>query len=149
MNDLIAAGYDTYLSAFENLIPALIKAYDSYPENDSVRIKLKEPVEILRQWDGYSKENSVATSLAIEWGQRLIGRIQQTGADEELDIVERTKRFVEKATPQDLTQPFIAALNELNRRYNTWNIPWGEQNRYQRLTGNVCLLYTSPSPRDS
>jgi len=147
MNDLIAAGYDTYLSAFETLIPALIKAYDSYPENDSVRIKLKEPLELLRQWDGYSSENSVATTLAIEWGQRLIGKIQQTATDDdELDIVGRTKLFAAKASPQDLTQPFIGALNELNRRYNTWNMPWGNENRYQRLTGKVDEKFDDNAP---
>jgi len=63
-----------------------------------------------------------------------------------LDIVERTARFVTKASPQDLTQPFIAALNDLTRRYNTWNITWGEQNRYQRLTGNIDEKFDDNAP---
>src|SRR4030095_4017927 len=107
----------------------------------------REPLELLRQWDGYSSENSVATTLAIEWGQRLIGKIQQTATDDhELDIVVRTKLFAAKASPQDLTQPFIGALNELNRRYNTWNMPWGNENRYQRLTGKVDEKFDDNAP---
>ena len=146
MNDLITAGYDTYLSAFESLIPALIKAYDSYPEQDSIKIQLKEPLEVLRQWDGYSSENSVATTLAIEWAQRLQSKIFQTAPGESLDQVARTKRFAETASPSDLVNAFSTAVNDLKTRFNTWQIAWGEINRYQRLTGNVDEKFDDNAP---
>ena len=146
MNDLITAGYDTYLSAFESLIPALIKAYDSYPEQDSIKIQLKEPLEALRQWDGYSSENSVATTLAIEWAQRLQSKIFQTAPGESLDQVARTKRFAETASPSDLVTAFSTAVNDLKKRFNTWQVGWGEINRYQRLTGNVDEKFDDNAP---
>jgi acyl-homoserine-lactone acylase len=48
---LIAAAYDSYLTAFEPLIPALLKAYDEAPADDSLRARLAEPVAALRAWD--------------------------------------------------------------------------------------------------
>ena len=146
MNDLIAAGYDSYLSAFESLIPALIKAYDSYPEQDSIKIQLKEPLEVLRKWDGYSSENSVATTLAIEWAQRLQSKIFQTAPAEQLDQVARTKRFAETASSRDLVTAFSTAVNDLKKRFNTWQVAWGEINRYQRLTGNVDEKFDDNAP---
>ena len=146
MNDLITAGYDTYLSAFESLIPALIKAYDSYPEQDSMKIQIKEPLELIRQWDGYSSENSVATTLAIEWAQRLQSKIFQTAPGEQLDQVARTKRFAETASARDLVTAFSTAINELKKRFNTWQVAWGEINRYQRLTGNVDEKFDDNAP---
>jgi len=146
INDLIAAGYDTYLSAFESLIPALIKAYDSYLEKDSVKIQLKEPLEVLRQWDGYSSENSVATTLAIEWAQRLQTKIFQTAPNEQLDQVARTRRYAETAPAADLVSQFLNTVTDLKRRFNTWQVAWGEINRYQRLTGNVAEKFDDNAP---
>jgi acyl-homoserine-lactone acylase len=67
----IAAGYDTYMAAFEILIPALVKRFDALAENDSLKIQLQQPVAVLKQWDYRAAETSVAQSLAIEWAQLL------------------------------------------------------------------------------
>ncbi|RYY19101.1 MAG: acylase, partial [Sphingobacteriaceae bacterium] len=73
LDGLIAKGYDHYLTAFDVLLPALFKAYDSAP--DSTKNQLKEPVQILKDWDRKAAIHSVANSLAVEYGTRFFAAL--------------------------------------------------------------------------
>jgi acyl-homoserine-lactone acylase len=146
IDKVIAAGYDNYLSAFSFLIPALVKAYDANA-NDSSYAMLKEPIQILREWNYYSGEKSVATTLAIEWGQKIIGRMLRADEDyEDLDQVERTQRYVKIAPAKELLDPLKATINDLKGKFNDWKIEWGTINRYQRLTGMINEKYDDNQP---
>ncbi|MFZ1800858.1 MAG: penicillin acylase family protein, partial [Chitinophagaceae bacterium] len=108
IDKVIEKGYDTYLSAFEILIPALIKAYEkSGAENANLKNSLAAPMNILKKWDYHSGEISVATTLAVNWGERLLPAIFHTPVieDEENDIVEKTKLFAANATADELLKP--------------------------------------------
>lgn len=141
IDKVIEAGYDRYLSAFQILVPALVKAYDSQ-STDSAYQSLREPIELLRKWDYYSSEQSVATTLAIEWGQKILSAMMRTEEDfEDLDQVDRAKRFAANAAAKTLLDPLLATIKELKTRFNDWKIAWGEINRYQRLTGKVNEKY--------
>ncbi|NII24607.1 acylase [Pseudoflavitalea sp. X16] len=140
---LIAAGYDTYLAAFEELVPAVVKAFTTLPASDSLRILLAEPVATLSKWDLRSAENSIATSLAIEWGQTLQGTINRVDAP---GFVAKVSVFANSATPQQLLEPLATAVRNLTRRYGTWTTPWGTINRYQRLTGQLEEIYDDNKP---
>jgi len=39
-----------------------------------------------------------------------------------------------------------ATLSDLDLRFGTWRIPWGEINRYQRLTGKLNEQYDDQQP---
>jgi acyl-homoserine-lactone acylase len=148
IDKVIESGYDTYLAAFEVLIPALIKAFerDINPQ-DSVYLQLKEPIEILKKWDYRSAENSVATTLAIEWAQKLTPSIQKLYIEEgETDQVFNTKKMAETATAKELTTPLVAVVNELTKKFGRWQIMWGEINRFQRLSGNIQSQYDDNQP---
>nr|MBC7612045.1 penicillin acylase family protein [Pseudopedobacter sp.] len=139
LDKIIETGYDTYLSAFEILIPPLLNAYqakaDAYPN-------LKEPMEILKKWDYRSGVNSVATTLAIEWAQKLSPAITQVYVDAgEKDQVEKTQEFARTASPEKLLNTFTETINELQGKFGKWQMPWGESNRFQRLTGNIDEVY--------
>ena len=72
IDKVIAAGYDTYLAAFEKLIPALINAFEkNISPNDSLYKQLGEPIALLKKWNLRSGENSIGTTLAVEWGQKI------------------------------------------------------------------------------
>lgn len=147
MDKVIAMGYDTYLSAFEVLLPALIKAYDGLPATDTLKSTLKNPVDILRKWDYHSAENSVAAALAMEWAPRLNSMIQKVYIDpEEKDQVTSTTAFAQTAKPIDLLVPLKATINNLNQRFGKWQVTWGEINRFQRLTGNIDEQYDDNAP---
>ena len=72
LDGLIEAAYDSYLTAFEPLIPALLNAYDQTPGSEPLKAELAEQIEILRGWDLRFGADSVATALAIFWGDELM-----------------------------------------------------------------------------
>jgi acyl-homoserine lactone acylase PvdQ len=139
IDKVIAAGYDTYLSAFENLVPALVAAFDK-SASDTQYAALTEPIAILKSWDMHSGKNSVATTLAIEWGQKLMPHITQFNEDEKYkytDQVAKTNRFASLAKPADLLQPLLLVIQELKNNFGNWKIEWGSINRFQRISSNI------------
>lgn len=138
IDKVIKAGYDTRLAAFEVLVPALLKFFDTKISlSDSLYHYLLAPIDTLRRWDYRTSEQSVATTLAVQWGTRLqtvLSRYHQPipGADQ----VEQLKNFAALGNP-DLMQAFTAALQDLQDIYGRWNIPWGEINRFQRISGDI------------
>src|SRR5205807_2695685 len=71
LESLRAAAYDSYLTWFAEQLPALIQAYDSLPAGDSLKTKVAAPIEQLRNWDLRWNATSIATSVAVFWGERL------------------------------------------------------------------------------
>ncbi|HVX52521.1 MAG TPA: penicillin acylase family protein [Chitinophagaceae bacterium] len=147
IDKVIAAGYNTHLAFFDGMVPALLKAYDSLPQNDSLRFALYQPVQVLRRWDMNSGENSVATTLAIEWATKLIPKIMRNPSnDEEDDQVTKTLRFEQEATPKDLLPPLLQTVKELTAKWGRWQIPWGQVNRFQRLNDDINIKYDDSKP---
>jgi len=139
IDKVIAKGYDTYLAAFEVLIPALVKDYDQLSPNDSLSGSLNESIKILKNWDYRCGENSVATTLAVNWGERLLRQIYFTKIPkgEEDDQVTKTKKFAEEASPVELLQPLSGTIKYLENNFGTWKILWGQINRFQRISGDI------------
>ncbi|MFN0255392.1 penicillin acylase family protein [Pedobacter ureilyticus] len=147
LDGVIALGYNTYLPAFEVLLPALIKAYDQLPAENTLKASLKEPIAELKKWDYYSSTTSVAATLAMEWAPRLSRDIQNVYVDQgEKDQVEKTLAFVKVAKAEALLQPLKLTIDDLNKRFGKWQMPWGEVNRFQRSTGAISEKYNDAAP---
>ena len=147
LDKVIAAGYDTYLSFFEKVVPVLIKAYNALPD-DSTKASLAEPISVLKAWDYRSGEHSVGTSLGVTWGTQLLPFINNK---EELetydDIVTKTEKFAAKpANGAVMLAQFKEAINNLTNNYGKWNIEWGEINRFQRFDDDIDLHYDDSKP---
>jgi acyl-homoserine-lactone acylase len=148
IDKVIAKGYDTYLAAFEVLIPALINAFDkNISKEDSLYALLIEPINILKKWDYHCGENSIATSLAISWGERLLPAIFRTKVvdGEEADQVTKTKQFAATASADELIQPLQSTINDLKNKFGNWKIEWGAINRFQRISGDINQKYNDDS----
>ena len=135
IDKMIAAGYDRKLSAFEILVPALVSSFEkNILPGDSLYLSLAGPIQGLKQWDFYSSERSVATTLAIEWAERLAATLQRIYIDEGWDDqVSLIKKFSATATAEELFPPLLAVVKELKLKFGKWEIAWGEINRYQRI----------------
>jgi acyl-homoserine-lactone acylase len=143
LDKLIAAGYDTYLAAFEKLIPALVNAAKTLPD-DTIYRDLQPAIDTLKNWNMRSGENSIATTLAVEWAQRLIPKMTQSGDEDEYQFVyqvKRTDRFLAVARPRDLVLPLVDVLDTLSKRFGSWQIPWGQINRFQRISSDIDQQY--------
>lgn len=134
---VIEKGYNTHMTAFDLLVPALVNA--AKESGDSILNFISEPVKTLQYWDRNAAENSVATTLAIYWGEKLLPVIYRTkvaeGRDD--DIVEKTKQFIANADATTLTIPLLHAMDQLTKDFGTWKTEWGTINRFQRISSDI------------
>jgi acyl-homoserine-lactone acylase len=129
VDSLIEAAYDSYITGFEDLIPALLQAHEQAPASSPLKEQLAEQIEVLREWDLRFAVDSVPTSLAIFWGQQMRGQ----GA-------------MLRATPEQLLEGLAAAAAKLEADFGTWRTPWGDINRFQRLTGDIVQQFDDDAP---
>lgn len=144
LDELIAKGYDHYLTAFDVLLPPLFKAYSNAP--DSIKQRLTEPVKILQLWDKRSAANSVATTIAIEWGTLMMRVLPPAKTVEEGTYqTTRTEAMLQTISDKQLLDNLNKVINDLEKRYGTWKVKWGDINRYQRPTDGVTFSDSLPS----
>jgi acyl-homoserine-lactone acylase len=143
LDSLIAAGYDGHLTAFDVLLPPLFAAYDALPSADPRRANLKEAIETLRAWNRRSSADSVATAVAIFWGQGLIERNGAAARDADEPVYDY---LVDKLTDVERIEGLTAALAKLQQDFGRWQIAWGEINRFQRLTDDIVQPFDDAKP---
>ncbi len=144
LDKVIASGYDTYLSAFELMVPAVVQAFEkNIKSTDSLYSLLSEPINVLKNWDYRCGEKSVATTLAVEWAERLSPAISKIKTMNEYDIdrVEKTKKYLTNNPSAELLQALALTIKDLKNKYGNWQIPWGDINRYQRTSSDIDLKY--------
>ena len=143
LDSLIAAGYDGHLTAFDILLPPLIHAYDALPGADPRRASLGEAIDTLRAWNRRTSADSVATAVAIFWGQGLIERNGAAARDADEPAYDY---LVDKLTDDERLEGLSAALAKLQQDFGRWRIAWGEINRFQRLTGDIVQPFDDARP---
>jgi acyl-homoserine-lactone acylase len=134
LDRLIAAAYDPTLVAFESLLRPLFRSYDAAPAGHPLKGRLAEPIALLRDWDHKTSTTSVATSVASFWGQDLWDRVTDPARSQGVTPYEY---IVATTTAQEHLDALDRAVTKLERDFGTWKTPWGEINRFQRLSGNV------------
>jgi acyl-homoserine-lactone acylase len=140
---LIDAAYDRWLPAFTDLMPALLSAYDELAAADARRARLADQIAALRGWDQRWSETSVPTSLAVYWGDELWRRVSADAESEDMSVYDYMAR---KSTPAQRLDALAAASDRLARDFGRWNVPWGEINRFQRLTGDIVQPFDDAKP---
>lgn len=136
------AAYDSYLPAFAQTVPALVDAYDRAPAPDSLKAKLADQIALLRTWDYRWSAVSVPTSLAVYWGEELARRVSSDARPSDLTM----GYLATKSTPQQRLEALSVASDRLTRDFGTWRTPWGEINRFQRLTGDIVQRFDDAAP---
>jgi len=147
IDKVIKAGYDTRLTAFEVLIPALVHRYENSDKNNPGVKELIKAMEILKAWDFRCGENSVATTLAVHFGEKVTRLINQTKVpgNERPDLVDKTTAFA-KNLPEDILSIFSMVLKDLEKSYGKWDMPWGEINRFQRISSSINNKFDDNKP---
>ena len=136
------AAFDSYLPAFAPLIPRLAAAYDALPAGDPRRARLAEPLAALRAWDLRWAADSSATALAVYWGQALWPAAAATAKLAGRSVWD----VLGEAAPADQLAALAAATDRLTADFGTWRTPWGEINRFQRLTGDLVQRFDDAGP---
>jgi acyl-homoserine-lactone acylase len=142
-DSLIAAAYDTYLPAFQDQIPALLKAWDLAPATNPLKEKLSEQIALLRGWDYRWSVTSAPTTLAVYWGEEIGRRV---AADARKAGVSADHYVVNQAPPEQMLQALSVASDKLTSDFGSWRTPWGDVNRFQRLTGDIVQPFGDAAP---
>ena len=140
---LIEAAYDSWLPAFADLVPTLLASYDELAPGDARTGALSGQIAALRGWDHRWSESSVPTSLAVYWGDELWSRVSANADSEDMSVYD----FIGKrATSAQRLAALSAASERLTRDFGRWQVPWGEINRFQRITGDIVQPFDDAKP---
>ncbi len=134
------AAYDSYLPWFEKTVPALVKAWDKLPANDDLKTKLSGQIRILRSWNLRWSTDSAATSLAVFWANDIVRSMKRNPQIPSEDNV------AANATDAEMLESFARASDKLAADFGKWETPWGEINRFQRLTGDIMQPFNDDAP---
>jgi acyl-homoserine-lactone acylase len=140
---LISAAYDSWLPSFARMIPGLLKSYDNLPASDPLRASLAAPIAALRAWDYRWAANSIPTSLAVFWGEDLLNRV---GAEARGAAMSAETYVIDRATDGERLQSLAAATTKLNQDFGSWQTPWGEINRFQRINDDITPKFDDAAP---
>jgi acyl-homoserine-lactone acylase len=144
LDTLIAAAYDPHLPAFARLVPLLLAAYDGGPPD--LRASLKEPIAVLRAWDCRWSLDSIATSLAVFWGEALIDDLTPGGDANAKRAAGAYEVLATKTTPAQKLRALARARDRLTSDFGTWRTPWGDINRLQRIDGALVQSFSDAAP---
>ncbi|CAN5226405.1 penicillin acylase family protein [soil metagenome] len=140
---LLATAFDSYLPAFGRLLPELLAAYDALPPRDSRRVALAEPVAVLRAWDDRWGADSVATSLAVFWGDTVWHEVGPFAQAERMDVPDYISK---RLAPAQKIAALATAVARLTADFGKWQVPWGESNRFQRLDDSIAPHFDDTKP---
>ncbi|MDP3313024.1 acylase [Lutibacter sp.] len=140
IDKLIELAYDPYLPAFEVLIPGLIEAYDKTSKADK---SLKIPIDVLRKWDFATAKESVAMSMAHFY---IMEYLQNGVKPNGLNNLELVQYFGTSSPLTERLEIFKQTIDKLTADFGTWDTPWGEINRYQRINGAIQQPFNDSLP---
>ena len=143
LESLREAAYSSYLPAFEQMIPPLVRGWDALPANHALKQATAEQVALLRDWDLRWDTASVPTSVAVFWGTELLRRVQGDARATGIDVYEFAAT---RTTPVQRLEALVAATERLEEDFGDWRTPWGEINRFQRLSGDIDLSFDDDAP---
>ena len=140
LKDLISLGYDRRLMAFEVLLPSLLQAAEK--ESD-----LKDVVQELKNWDYTASVSSIAQTVAVRWGLKIMPKIpkaMQFGG--ETDVVQNMEQYAKSGSQEEMRQALRAVIKELEADFGTWRVAWGDLNRFQRIVNEDNLKMDDAQP---
>jgi acyl-homoserine-lactone acylase len=125
------------------LLTVLFADYDRTSNESPLKTKLSEQVAILKAWDRRWSVTSVATSLAYFWGEEL-WRLATAQGD--LGGLSTYDYMAKKMTAAQRLEALAAMSEKLRSDFGSWKTPWGEINRFQRLTGDIVQPFDDAGP---
>ncbi|HEY0266319.1 MAG TPA: penicillin acylase family protein, partial [Rhizomicrobium sp.] len=130
--------FDSHLPAFDRLIPLLVKDQETAPDT-----KLAEQVALLKDWDRRWSDHSLATSLAVFWGEALW---EKCAASANAAGVQVLDYMIASSTREQRQAALGEASARLTKDFGNWRTPWGEINRFQRNDGAIRQTFDDSKP---
>lgn len=139
LDSFIKLAYDPTIPAFERLIPALVEAVEKQGGSEEV----EQVLAVLKDWNFQTSKESVAMSLAHFYAMNYQSEFRNLN---QLVEVESLPEFADPSYQKRMVEVLEFTVNKMNEDFRTWNTPWGEINRFQRLSGDIDLKYDDGQP---
>lgn len=143
LESLNTAAYDSYMPWFEKPVPALVNAWDSLPDGDALKEKLSGQIAQLRRWDLRWSIGSVPTSLAVFWGEAAARKV---AVDARRDGLALEEYIGSRMSARQMLETLAEVSDKLIADFGKWQTPWGEINRFQRLTDDIVHPFDDSKP---
>ena len=115
-------------------------------KKDTLSPSLSKAVTYLNNWNRDADAQSIATTIAIEWATKWSLEIPAATTEEEgTQIIKKYERMVKEVSTQKKKELLKNTLEQLEKMYGTWEMPWGEINRYQRTNPGKMMDDQAPS----
>jgi acyl-homoserine-lactone acylase len=137
LDQLVEAAYDPWMPTFAELIPGLVAANARHP--DPARA---DAVASLSKWDNRWSLTSTETSLAVFWGEALWERGKDKAAAQGIGVDD----WMANASDEDQLAALDSAMARLKADFGSWQVPWGEINRYQRNDASIVQTFDDARP---
>ena len=139
LDSVIKLAHDPFLPAFKVLIPSLIKSYYQYDDKNP---KLMKAIDILSKWDYKTSKQSISMTLAHYYGMKVL---RDGKRPKSMSSMEFFNYFATSNTSNRI-KLFEDTIDYLNTTFGTWELPWGEVNRYQRLNSDIKQKFDDNKP---
>jgi acyl-homoserine lactone acylase PvdQ len=141
---LIIAANDPHLTAFDELMPALEGAYQEVADLDDRT--LASVRQMLLRWDGNYGVNSVETTLAVYWAEKLRETARSQTDKATFRSMLPDEWMIQNTSPQEKIDALKIAIQNLETDFGNWQIPWGVINRFQRLSPDIEQEFNDERP---
>ena len=147
LDSLVMAAYDPALPSFSRLIPGLVQAYEQSGDAAG-RPERSGAIALLKTWDCKWSASSTATSLAVFWGDALWDKAAAALAarGQNTDALRDENWMANEASHGEKLAALDIAIDRLKTDFGSWQVPWGEINRYQRNDGAVSQVFDDGKP---
>jgi acyl-homoserine-lactone acylase len=143
LEGLRVAAFDSQQPGFAELVPQLVRAYDALPRGDARRAAQAPQIAALRGWDHRWSAGSVPQSLAMFWGEALQKKLTPRLNEA------RNRFFARLGSDTSDTQKLDAlaeAVTRLTADFGRWRVPWGDINRFQRISPAIDHPFSDAAP---
>ena len=138
LDQLLDAAYYPGIPFFEEQLPALVLAQTRQP--DPARA---DAIALIAKWDHRWNLTSTETSLAVFWADALWERVAAAAG---LPLAPVQQTLMVQASDADKLAALDAAMARLTADFGSWQVPWGEINRFQRLDGAIVRTFDDDKP---
>ena len=142
LDRLQIAAFDSAQPSFEVLVPMLVAAWQALPPSDPRKARLAQPIAMLNSWDKRWSVASVPNTLAQFWGDEL----SKAAVSRHWNDRRNFFRHMEALSPEEKLDTFAVGLARLGRDFGSWHVPWGEVNRFQRISPAIEGVFDDSKP---
>ncbi|WP_395621764.1 penicillin acylase family protein [Sphingomonas daechungensis] len=142
LDRLQGAAFDNQQPFFVTMVPQLVGAWEALPPRDPLKTRLQNPINAIRSWNGRWSVSSVENTLGNFWGDELWKLVSSPDWDDSGTVYEKVGR----TTPRQKLEAFDRAVGRLKRDFGWWQVPWGDVNRFQRISPAIDHPFTDAGP---